>query len=234
MFRQITLAACGLSAVLATVARAEGEPGVVVELYTSQGCSSCPPADALMGELAGMPGVIGLALHVDYWDYIGWTDTFADARFTDRQKAYAHAAGERMIYTPQMIVAGAARVEGNQPGLVAAAIAESAATPDALALDLQRDGDRLLVTAQGSAALPQGSTVQLVRYRDAASVQIDRGENAGLDVQYRNIVTSWQKIGEWSGAGPFTLETAVTGPEPLVVIVQEPGPARILAAARLK
>ena len=189
MFRQITLAACGLSAVLATVARAEGEPGVVVELYTSQGCSSCPPADALMGELAGMPGVI---------------------------------------------VAGAARVEGNQPGLVAAAIAESAATPDALALDLQRDGDRLLVTAQGSAALPQGSTVQLVRYRDAASVQIDRGENAGLDVQYRNIVTSWQKIGEWSGAGPFTLETAVTGPEPLVVIVQEPGPARILAAARLK
>ncbi len=74
---------------------ADAEQGVVVELYTSQGCSSCPPADALMADLAQMPGVIALALHVDYWDYIGWTDTFGQAKFTDRQKAYAHAAGVR-------------------------------------------------------------------------------------------------------------------------------------------
>ena len=102
--------------------QAEGAAPVVLELYTSQGCSSCPAADALLEELADQPGLLPLALHVDYWDYIGWADTFAHPGFTERQKAYARAAGERMIYTPQMIVGGVARVEGNDATAVAEAI----------------------------------------------------------------------------------------------------------------
>jgi len=86
--------------------RAQAEPLVVVELFTSQGCSSCPPADALMIELVQRKDVIGLALHVDYWDYIGWKDEYGDPSFTRRQKGYAHRAGRKMVYTPQMIVNG--------------------------------------------------------------------------------------------------------------------------------
>lgn len=220
----------------ATAAMAESEQGVVVELYTSQGCSSCPPADALMAKLVQMPGVIGLALHVDYWDYIGWTDTFGQARFTERQKAYAHAAGEKMIYTPQMIVAGDARVAGNQPGEVAAALA--AVQPSPVTLTLMRQGADLVIKAAAAQPLAQPLVVQLVHYTDRAEVVIERGENSGLKVAYSNIVTSWQTVGDWAGVAPLQLVTAA-GDGPVVVILQTRapdgvGPAQIVAAARLK
>ena len=92
--------------------RAQPAP-VVVELFTSQGCSSCPPADALLAELAGAEGVIALALHVDYWDYLGWTDSFAAPKHTERQRAYAKAAKSRTIFTPQMVVQGSERLKGH-------------------------------------------------------------------------------------------------------------------------
>lgn len=220
----------------ATTALAESEQGVVVELYTSQGCSSCPPADELMAKLAQTPGVIGLALHVDYWDYIGWTDTFGQASFTERQKAYAHAAREKMIYTPQMIVAGAARVAGNQPREVAAALA--AVKPSPVTLSLIRQGSDLVINASTAQALATPVIVQLVHYTDHAEVAIERGENSGLKVAYNNIVTSWQKVGDWSGVEPLQLVTAA-GEGPVVVILQArapdgDGPAQIVAAARLK
>lgn len=233
MMRQIVSSALGVW-VVCGAAWAESEQGVVVELYTSQGCSSCPPADHLMGDLADMPGVIGLALHVDYWDYIGWTDTFADPHYTERQKAYAHAAGERMIYTPQMIVDGRLRVEGNQPGMVAAAIAQSSQTPSRIDLELSKDGDQLQIHADSSGDVPAGTTVQLVRFKDMSKVEIGLGENAGLTMDYRNVVTSWQKIGEWSGAQPLDMVANVNGPDSVAVIIQNGGPAEIMAAARLK
>ncbi len=90
----------------------------MVELFTSQGCSSCPPADAYLAHLATEPDVIALALHVDYWDYIGWTDKFGSPPFTERQKAYARAEGHRTIYTPQMIVNGTERIAGTNPAQV--------------------------------------------------------------------------------------------------------------------
>jgi len=220
----------------ASAALADSEQGVVVELYTSQGCSSCPPADALMAKLAQMPGVIGLSLHVDYWDYIGWADTFGQASFTERQKAYAHASGEKMIYTPQMIVAGVARVAGNQPGEVAAALA--AVKPSPVTLTLIRQGDDLVINASTTQALANPVVVQLVHYTDHAEVEIKRGENSGLKVVYNNIVTSWQKVGDWSGVEPLQLVTAA-GEGPVVVILQVRapdgvGPAQVVAAARLK
>jgi len=108
---------------LSGAAQAEGQP-VVVELFTSQGCSSCPTADEFLMELAQRPDIIALSMHVDYWDYIGWKDTFAQPKFTSRQKAYAKAIGSRTIYTPQMIVNGLDRVEGNSPDTVLTAIDE--------------------------------------------------------------------------------------------------------------
>src|SRR5918996_4983900 len=105
------------------LARAQTNP-VVVELFTSQGCSSCPPADALLAELAGKDGVIALALHVDYWDYLGWADSFASPAFTARQRAYAKKAHSRTIYTPQMIVQGEDRLVGSDDEMVLARIKE--------------------------------------------------------------------------------------------------------------
>lgn len=233
MMRHIVSGAIGLWVAAASVAVAESEQGVVVELYTSQGCSSCPPADDLMSELVEMPGVIGLALHVDYWDYIGWKDTFGQEKFSERQRNYAHAAGDKMIYTPQIIVNGGARMVGNPAPPVVSAIAAAVKAPRNVTLTLQRQGANLLISGTTVQSLPAGTTVQLVHYTPQQNVEIERGENAGLTVNYRNVVTSWQKLGEWSGSGALEM-TAAAGEGPVVVLVQSAGPREVLAAARLK
>ena len=187
-----------------------------------------------MGELAQADHVIALSLHVDYWDYIGWEDSFADPAYTERQKAYARAAGSRMIYTPQMVVGGVERVEGNEPDAVVRAIGRHLATAKPVRLEVRRDGDRVVIRAVAEPSLGKGATVQLVRYMPEATVEIERGENAGSVITYHNVVTDWQKIGDWSGAEPLDLVADAPGTEPVVVIVQEAGPAAILAAARVR
>jgi hypothetical protein len=234
MMRQIVSAACGLWFCLGAAALAQAEDGVVVEFYTSQGCSSCPPADDFFAELAQQPGVIALALHVDYWDYIGWEDTFGAAQFTERQKNYARAEGSTMIYTPQMIVGGALRVEGNKPDSVAEAVSAVLAQRSPVRLWIERRGDAISIRAEAVPPLATGSTVQVVRYLDQAKVEIERGENAGKSVMYHNIVTSWSKVAEWPGTEALALETLALGPEPVVVIVQGANSGPILAAQRLK
>lgn len=222
--------ACGLWLGLALAVQAE--PPVVVELFTSQGCSSCPPADVFMEDLAADPDVIALSLHVDYWDYIGWADSFAKPQFTERQKAYARAAGSRMIYTPQIVVGGMDRVEGSQPEVVAELVRKHRAVAPMVALSVARSGGQLSVTAESAAPLTGPARVQLVRYRPEQTVMIERGENAGKTVTYRNIVTSWTVLGDWDGVTPFTAEAEVDGPERTAVIVQAAGPGGVLAAAR--
>ncbi|NUB42927.1 DUF1223 domain-containing protein [Fertoebacter nigrum] len=231
--RQMISAACGLWLGLAATGHAQSQPVVVVELYTSQGCSSCPPADEHMAKLVADPRVIPLALHVDYWDYIGWKDKFASPDFTKRQKAYARAAGSRTIYTPQMIVAGQERVEGHQPDALAALIGLHAALATPVTLRLERSGGMLLIRAEADPPLGQGVQVQLVRYRPVEQTTIESGENAGKTVTYHNIVTSWQNLGLWSGTVPLEMEAVADGDEPVVVILQNEGPAGIVAAARL-
>src|ERR1700750_2083727 len=98
--------ALGICAIVAVIRPAAADPRAVVELFTSQGCSSCPPADKIIGELAKDPSVIALSMPIDYWDYLGWKDTLADSRFSARQKAYSHMRGDRDVYTPQVIVNG--------------------------------------------------------------------------------------------------------------------------------
>lgn len=228
--RHLVSAAGGLW--LALAAPSVAERAVVVELYTSQGCSSCPSADAFLESLANDPRVIPLALHVDYWDYIGWKDTFGQAKFTDRQKSYARAIGSRTIYTPQMIVGGVGRVEGNVPEEVAAHIAEQLSLTSPVTLVVERQGDVLVIRAEADPPLDAPVRVQLVRYRPEETVEIDRGENAGKRITYRNIVTSWENLGEWPGNAPLSLSASVAGGDPAVVILQEKGPSAILAAAR--
>lgn len=231
--RHIVSALGGMWLVCATPLAAQTTEGVVVELYTSQGCASCPPADAFLSELAQADGVIALSLHVDYWDYIGWEDSFADPRFTERQKSYARAAGSRMVYTPQMIIGGTERVEGNTPDAVVKFVGKHMAWDSPVTLDISRDGARLTISAEADPPLDRGAVVQLVRLMPEATVVIERGENAGREVTYRNIVTAWDQIAEWPGTAPLSMQADVAGDEPVVVILQEPGPARILAAARV-
>ncbi len=206
---------------------------VVVELFTSQGCSSCPPADALLAELAARDDVIALALHVDYWDYIGWKDTFADPAFTARQKGYAKAHGRRMVYTPQMIVGGVHQAIGTKGMKVADLIAHHRDVPQQIALDVARGAGQLSIAAQVREAVAGPLNIHVVRYRDKEQVTVRKGENAGRTLDYSNIVTDWHVAGQWDGVSPLSLELPIEGDQPVVVIVQHAGHGAIVAAAEL-
>lgn len=235
MLKQARLIYTILIASLAIVAQAPAmasERLVVVELFTSQGCSSCPPADALLGELTRRDDVLPIALHVDYWDYIGWKDEFADPAHTARQKAYATHHRQRSIYTPQMIVGGRDVIVGFKPMRLADAIARQAAYPPGATIRLGREGER--VTIRISDAQARGSfVVAVVTYAPKRQVAIARGENEGRTLTYHNIVTSWTPIGEWNGSGTFRGSVRLATDDEAAVIVQETGPGPILAAARL-
>lgn len=230
--RHLRSAACGIMLGCASPALAENV--VVVELYTSQGCSSCPPADEFVAMLAADPRVVPLALHVDYWDYIGWADSFAQASFTARQKAYARAIGSRTIYTPQFIIGGQDRVEGYSAEAMAEYLRAHLAAQDSVNLTVTRDGGNIVIRAEADAPLDEGVRVQLVRYLPEETVSIKRGENAGRTITYYNVVSSWENIGEWGGRDPLEMVAPIEGDLPAVVILQNGGPARIVAAARLE
>lgn len=229
--RHFVSAACGLW--LAAVVPATAEQVVVVELYTSQGCSSCPPADEFVAMMASDPRILPLALHVDYWDYIGWADKFADPAFTDRQRAYAKAIGSRTIYTPQLIIGGLDRIEGFAPQETADRLRAHMALASPVRLTVTREGDRLIVRAEADPPLTEPVRVQLVRYKPEETVTIERGENAGRTITYHNIVTSWEMLGDWSGQEPLEMAAPYGGSERGAVIVQTAGPAGIVAAARI-
>lgn len=224
----IWLGAAGVAA-----AQDGGQSPVVVELYTSQGCSSCPPADAILSGMAPRRDVIALALHVDYWDYIGWKDAFADPRYTERQRAYAQVAGAQTIYTPQMIVAGTDHLVGTRAADLAALITRYNAMPQPTQIRVRREGGAVVISADPVAALPKGAILQLVRYTPEETVQIGAGENAGRTITYHNIVTDWRQIDTWDGRSALSRRIDLPVGQPAVVILQEPGPGRILAAARL-
>lgn len=231
--RHLVSATFGLFIGLCGAVNAQTQP-VVVELFTSQGCSSCPPADEFMAELAKSPDVIALSLHVDYWDYIGWKDTFANPQYTKRQKAYAKAVSSRMIYTPQMIIGGQDRVEGNDPMKVAEAIRRHQGQVSPVRLTVARDGDTIIIRAEADPPLTKPARIQLVRYQPEATITIGRGENAGRDVTYTNIVTDWQSIADWPGIAPMDMTAQAAGSDPVVIIIQTDGPSEVLAAAELK
>ncbi len=230
----------GLAAILALgllalpMRAAAGVP-VLVELFTSQGCSACPPADAYLARLAEREDVIPLSLHVDYWDYLGWRDIFAQRRFTRRQKAYARAAQLKTVYTPQFIIHGRERIAGFHPEEIEAAIARAAAAPDPVKITVTRRDETFRITIAPVNGQPLGPCViQLVRYLPRLTVTITRGENAGLTLGYANIVADWTRIGEWDGRLPANATVAVEGDMPMVIVVQRKGPGEVAAVARLQ
>ncbi|PWK60449.1 hypothetical protein C7455_10485 [Roseicyclus mahoneyensis] len=228
----------GALAVLILLGQAAGaqdrQGPVVVELFTSQGCSSCPPADALLGELAMREDVIALALHVDYWDYIGWEDTFAMPEMTQRQHGYAYAAGSTVVYTPQIIIGGQDHVVGVRPMAVADLIQAHASAPDPVSVSLIRDAGGLALRAEAHMDPPRPQmVVQVVTFSPHEEMAIERGERAGTTAHHYNVVTSWQVVAEWDGANPFAARIEPQSDLPLVVIVQQRDHGPILGAARL-
>lgn len=207
--------------------------GVVVELYTSQGCNSCPPADAFFGELAKREGVIALSLHVDYWDYIGWKDRFAQKTFTKRQKAYARAGGRRMVYTPQIIVGGMEHVVGSDKTAINQLIKAHLAGPILISISQHRMGNKVVVDMNNISASSNAMAVQLVRYHRGQTIDIKRGENAGKSISYYNIVTDWELVQGWDGQSPLKIAVDLEQGENAVILVQDAPNGAILAASRL-
>jgi len=212
---------------------AEAAALALVELFTSQGCSSCPPADALLGELAGRDDVIALALHVDYWDYIGWADTFAAPAFTARQQGYSRAVGSTVVYTPQMVIDGAEQVAGYRPMSVADLIGAHSAVENPVSVQVRRDGAVFDVAAETDLPVGTAIDVHVVGYLPHARVEIERGENAGHTSDHYNIVRSWQVVATWDAAGQFLMQVEPEADLPHVVLFQGSGNGPILGAARL-
>ena len=207
---------------------------VVVELYTSQGCSSCPPADALLHELAGRSDVIALALHVDYWDYLGWKDNFGSPDFTARQHGYARAAHATTVYTPQMVVGGKDHVIGSKAMEIMDYVAQHRNAASQIAMTLTRNGGAVKINARSNAGPLGDLIVQVVRYTPEKTVAIRRGENAGKTISYNNIVHTWDEVGHWDGLRPLAISVPVQVSDPIVVIIQADRHGPILAAAEIR
>ena len=182
-------------------ANAQAQPRAVIELFTSKGCSSCPAADKLLGELTADRSLVPISVPIDYWDYLGWKDTLADPRNTARQKAYAHARGDGQVYTPQVVVNGSVHALGSDKSTIELAIAKSrksgtmSLSPVTLALG---DG-RLNIAVPDVADGRVSAEVWLFGLVKAATVTIGRGENKGRTVTYNNVVRRWIKLGDWTG-----------------------------------
>ncbi len=209
-------------------AAAKAEPRAVIELFTSQGCSSCPAADKLLGELAKDPSLVTLTLAVDYWDYLGWKDTLASHGHTLRQRAYAKARGDREVYTPQVVVNGMVHALGSDKAAIERAIAQSRKESDPLALSIKASiaGDKLTVSVPAKDDHNPGE-IWLCPITKSVPVKIGRGENRGHTVTYTNVVRRWTKLGEWNGKAQtlsVPLKELQTGEiDSVAVVVQSSG-----------
>lgn len=184
----------------AALPSAKAEPRAVVELFTSQGCSSCPAADKLLSELQSDPSFIPLSLAIDYWDYLGWKDTLAIPGHTNRQRAYSQMRGDREIYTPQAIVNGVTQAIGSDRAGIESAVAQSYSTaaPLSVPVEVTVAGERVSVRVPEREEAA-GSEIWLCPVSASVSVGIARGENRGRTITYTNVVRKWIKLGNWSG-----------------------------------
>jgi hypothetical protein len=208
-YRGATLSFLVGAAVLGSTALVEAGPRAVVELFTSQGCSSCPAADRVLGELSKDPSLVTLSLPIDYWDYLGWKDTLAKPRHTARQRAYSISRGDRQVYTPQVVVNGSIQVLGSDKASIERAVAQSdSAAVLPLPLSLRLANGRLMLTAGAQEGAAEAE-VWLCGVSKSVPVTIERGENRGKTLTYYNVVRRWVKLGTWTGsAQTWTLPVA--------------------------
>ena len=226
--------ALALAALLATAAPAfAGEARAVVELFTSQGCSASPAADRVIAGLAREPGLVVLSLPVDHWDYLGWKDTLAQPAFGARQRAYASARGDRKVFTPQVVVNGAAALVGSDRAALERTVALGAGLPVAVDLREGAGGVAVEVGPGGGAG-----TVWLLPVAREERVAVEGGENRGRTMTYVNVVRGFVRVGPWSGArATYEVAGAVARPvgaDSYVVLLQSrgEGPGRVLGAAK--
>ena len=201
--RRVTPALLIAGLVIASVMTARaGEPRAVLELFTSQGCSSCPPADRLVAQLANDPSLVALSVHIDYWDYLGWRDTLADPAHSARQRAYARARGDGQIYTPQIVVNGATDALGSDQNAVERAIVQTDRKAGVMSLPviLSTSDGALSINISSADKVQDPAEVWLCPLSKAVAVAIGRGENRGRTITYHNVVRNWLKLGSVNGA----------------------------------
>lgn len=222
---------------------------VVVELFTSQGCSGCLAGDALLAEMANRRDVLALSFHVEYWDYLGWPDGFAQPDFTERQMAYQANFDERGLYTPQFIINGTDVLINPKPAELAQLISGNRAAPPALDIAVRNEGAQQILTLTPIRPITTRVEVTMIHYLPYRSVRIEAGENAGKEIEYRNIVLRLGRLADWDGKQPIRI--AITPPARNAqaqadmvdqglpddtrhaIIVQQAGPGPVLAAFKL-
>ena len=236
---KLLLAATGFALVMQP-AFAE-PPRAVVELFTSQGCSNCPPADALLVEYSKQPDIVALSFPVNYWDYLGWKDTLAHAEFTHRQKGYAHARSDRQVFTPQMIVNGKKSCIGSDQAQIEKAIQMTLKGRSTLPVDVtvaEQNGMVTVSVTEVGEVQRRDAEVWVLPVLRSQTVPIERGENKGRTVTYANVVRGLKRIGEWHGGSArfeVPAATARSGADGYVVLLQaeeDNKPSVILGAAK--
>jgi hypothetical protein len=227
-YRQFSVL-CGMLAAVAlspSAGRADSRP-IVVELFTSQGCSSCPPADKLLGELAPRSDVLALGFHISYWDSLGWKDPLSSQASTDRQKAYARRFSGGRVYTPQMVVEGVNEMVGSDRAAVLAALREA---QPAVFAPVNFAADRRSVTVGAGSG---SGEVLLVHFAQRRATQVGAGENAGRALEDINGVETLATLGAWNGAkAAFPIEPPDPG-KGIAILVQA-ADGKILGAAAVK
>lgn len=225
---------------LAGHAAASPAPKAVVELFTSQGCSSCPPADDFLRELARRPDIVALTLPVDYWDYLGWKDTLAQPAFTARQRAYASGRNDKQVYTPQIIVNGLKPIVGSERAKIESVVAKLVGNgPLPVSVGVGESASALAVEIGSSGGAPMSGEVWLFPVVREREVTIGRGENKDRTITYANVVRGMVKLGDWAGR-PVRFEVPMSSARPgdaetFVVLLQsadDSKPGAILGAAK--
>ncbi|MDO5528759.1 MAG: DUF1223 domain-containing protein [Paracoccus sp. (in: a-proteobacteria)] len=218
---------------------------VLVELFTAQGCASCPAADAVLADMAGREDVLVLSWHVDYWDYLGWPDQFARPEFTARQRDYAQNFGERSLATPQMIVGGNHLLRHIRPAELSGLIGQQRSEAALVEISKRADGPRREIALTPRSALPAESAVQLVRYAPQRRIEVAGGENNGRNLAFVNVVVAAETIARWDGAAPLRLtvtlgagaHSAALPPDTRHAIIVQAlrggRPAQVIATVRL-
>ena len=221
---------------------ASSKPVAVVELFTSQGCSSCPPADKLLGKYAKRSDIVALTFPVDYWDYLGWKDTLASPAYSARQRSYAAARGDGQVYTPQAVINGLRHANGSHERAINRAISKTQKSWQGtrISLKMWTEGDVLIISA---GAAPEGArvkpaTIWLALTKKTETVTINRGENRGRTITYHSVVREMTPVGRWTGQEVMVKlpkhHLMSGGSDGCTVLLQQDTAGPILAAAELK
>jgi hypothetical protein len=237
--RRVALSLAVIASTVVAAATVAAEPRGVVELFTSQGCSSCPAADKLAGELARDPSLVVLSLAIDYWDYLGWKDTLALPGHANRQRAYSKVRGDREVYTPQVVVNGVTHVLGSDKQAIENAVAQTHKQAGMLSVPVALSvADNQISVSVPAAANTAKGEIWLCPVTRNVPVEIGKGENSGHTITYHNVVRRWVKLGEWTGAArtykvPVSDVTAAGGDAVAVVVQAGPkeAPSTMIGAA---